>query len=105
MPFSTETIQAGGDMAESTEEIRKHVKIYIAVFAALLFLTVVTVAISYLHLSTLPAVLLAMAVALVKGSLVALFFMHLSDEKKIIYRTLTLTGVLFIVLMAVGFML
>ena len=85
------------------EEVRKHVKTYIGVFAALIFLTVVTVGVSYLHLPTPQAVLLAMAVAIIKGSLVALFFMHLSHEKKIIYGTLALTLVFFIFLMAIGF--
>ena len=42
------------------EDVRKHVKIYITVFAALAALTVVTVAVSYLRLPTLPAVVLAL---------------------------------------------
>jgi caa(3)-type oxidase subunit IV len=40
-------------------------------------------------------------VAIVKGSLVALFFMHLSNERKAIYATLMLTVVFFVFLMAI----
>jgi caa(3)-type oxidase subunit IV len=54
-------------------------------------LTIVTVSISYLHLSTPAAIALGLFVAITKGSLVALVFMHLIDERKIIYYTLALT--------------
>lgn len=87
----------------SAEEVKKHVRTYIMVFVALLFLTVVTVGVSYLHLSTPVAVALALFVASIKGSLVALFFMHLSHEKKIIYYTIALTAVLFGFVMMIAF--
>lgn len=93
----------GANHQMSAEEVSKHVKTYIMVFVALLFLTVVTVAVSYLHLPTPAAVGLGLLVATVKGSLVALFFMHLSHEKKIIYWTLGLTAVLFVFLMTISF--
>jgi cytochrome c oxidase subunit 4 len=86
-------------MANHAEDIQKHVRTYLVVFAALAALTVVTVAISYMHLSTVPAIALAMAVAITKGSLVALFFMHLIDEQKAIYWVLGLTAAFFVVLM------
>lgn len=77
-------------------DIDKHVKTYILVFVALMVLTIVTVAISYLDLSTGPAVALALLVALVKGSLVAGYFMHLVSEKKLIYAVLIFTVIFFI---------
>ncbi len=77
-------------------DIDKHVRTYIMVFVALMVLTVVTVAVSYLDLSTGPAVALALAVALVKGSLVACYFMHLISEKKLIYIVLIFTVVFFL---------
>jgi cytochrome c oxidase subunit 4 len=83
----------------SIEEMRKHVKVYIMVFLSLLILTGITVAVSYLHLPVHLAVIVALIVATVKGSLVALYFMHLISEKKMIYFTLVLTGVFFLVLM------
>jgi cytochrome c oxidase subunit 4 len=70
------------------------------VFVGLAVLTVVTVSISYLHLPIVEAVLLAMAVAIVKGSLVAGFFMHLISERAVIYWVLLLCVVLFGALMA-----
>ena len=81
------------------EEIHKHVRIYIAVFAALAFLTVVTVAVSYLHLPVGPAVAVALVIATIKAALVASFFMHLISEKHIIYWILALTVIFFVVLM------
>lgn len=84
----------------ATHDIKKHVRLYISVFIALLALTVVTVAISYLHLDITAAVFVALTVAIIKGSLVASYFMHLISEKKIIFVTLILTVLFFAVLMA-----
>ena len=83
------------------DDIRKHVKTYLMVFGALMVLTIVTVAISYLHLAVHKAIVIALAVATVKGSLVALFFMHLSHERKLIYYALMLTVVFFAFLMII----
>ena len=80
-------------------DIKKHVRTYIIVFISLLALTMVTVAVSYLHLEIREAVIVALIIATVKGSLVASYFMHLISEKKIIYFTLVLTAVFFIALM------
>lgn len=77
-------------------DIDKHVRTYLMVFAALMVLTVVTVAVSYLDLSTGAAVALALVVATVKGSLVAGYFMHLISEKKLIYTVLIFTAIFFI---------
>ena len=85
----------------SPEDIQKETRTYIMVFAILAALTVITVGISYLNLPTGPAVALAMIVAVAKGSLVALFFMHLISEEKLIYAVLALTVVFFIFLFTV----
>ena len=81
-------------------DIDRHVKVYIRVFVALMVLTIVTVAISRFHLSVPIAVTAALFVALVKGSLVAAYFMHLVSEKKLIYAVLALTVIFFFVLLA-----
>jgi cytochrome c oxidase subunit 4 len=81
-------------------DIDKHVRVYITVFVALMVLTIVTVAVSYLHLSVPVAVTVALLVATVKGSLVACYFMHLISEKKLIYAVLVLTVVFFAALLA-----
>ena len=81
-------------------DIDKHVKVYIMVFVALMVLTIVTVAVSRFHLPVPIAVTVALTVAIIKGSLVAGYFMHLISEKKLIYAVMALTVVFFIVLLA-----
>ena len=84
--------------AAHAEDLKKHVRVYISVFVGLLALTVVTVTISYLNLSVMPAIIVALIIASIKGSLVASYFMHLISEKKVIYAALALTVVFFLVL-------
>ena len=81
-------------------DIDKQVRIYVTVFVSLFVLTIVTVAVSYLDVSVPVALTIGLFIATVKGSLVACFFMHLIDEKKIVYWTLALTVAFFIALMA-----
>jgi cytochrome c oxidase subunit 4 len=91
-------------MAHSVEEINKHVRLYLKVFATLLVLTGVTVAISYVHLPEPWALIVALIIAGAKGTLVAGFFMHLFDEfrekKPILFWTLvsSVTGFLFVLI-------
>ena len=65
-------------------DLKKHVRIYLIVFGSLMVLTLVTVGVSYLHMPVVPAILVALAIAMVKGSLVACYFMHLISERKLI---------------------
>lgn len=88
------------DHADHAVDIDRHVRIYISVFVALMVLTIVTVAISRLHLSVPVAVTVALLVASVKGALVACYFMHLISEKKLIYAVLVLTAFFFVALLA-----
>ncbi len=88
-------------MSEHAEDVRKQVKVYIGVFIALSVLTVVTVLVAGLDVSVPVGLLIGLLIALVKGSLVAFFFMHLSHEKKLIYGTLVLTVFFFLVLIFV----
>ena len=62
-------------------------------------LTIITVAVSYLHLNLTGAIIVALVVATVKGSLVACYFMHLISEQKLIYIVLTMTVVFFVGMM------
>ncbi|MGA7159361.1 MAG: cytochrome C oxidase subunit IV family protein [Bacteroidota bacterium] len=80
------------------EEVKKHVRVYVSVFVTLLALTIITVTISYFNLSVVPAIIVALAIASIKGSLVASYFMHLISEKKMIYAALSLTAVFFLTL-------
>ena len=85
--------------ATSVESVKKQVRVYVTVFVALMALTLITVTISTFHLEPVPAIIVALCIAALKGSLVAAYFMHLISEKKLIYAALTLTVVLFAVLM------
>jgi len=83
--------QAGHDI-----DIDKHVRTYILVFVALMVLTVVTVAVSYLDLTLWAGVAVALLVAVIKGSLVACYFMHLISERKLIYAVMAFTVFFFL---------
>ncbi len=83
-------------MNEHAEHVGKHVKVYVMVFAALSVLTIATVLAwaigSYFRFSPFTTVSIGLLIATVKGSLVALFFMHLSNERKFIFAALLLAG-------------
>jgi cytochrome c oxidase subunit 4 len=85
--------------AHDHAEIDRHVKAALFVFGALLVLTGFTVGAYYLKLPTHFAIALALAIATVKGSLVAAWFMHLLSERKLIYWALILTAILFVPLL------
>jgi len=75
----------------SPEAIKKEVRRYLIVLGALGLLTLITVGISRLQLSTGQAIALGLTVAIIKGSLVAAFFMHLISERRLIFAVLLLT--------------
>jgi len=79
------------------------IRIYLVVWGALVVLTAVTVAVSYVHLGMMNVVV-ALLVASVKASLVALFFMHLRYESKLVWG-FALTPVFFLVLIIAGTLL
>ena len=91
---------AAGIPGHDAADIDRHVRIYITVFVALMALTIITVAISYLHLRPAAAITVALFVATIKGSLVACYFMHLISEKKLIYFVLVITAIKFVALLA-----
>ena len=98
--MTSDQTAASDHAAHDPADIDKHVRVYITVFVALMVLTIVTVAVSRLHLSVPLAVTVALLVAIIKGSLVACYFMHLISEKKLIYAVLALTAFFFVVLLA-----
>ncbi|HVA67543.1 MAG TPA: cytochrome C oxidase subunit IV family protein [Elusimicrobiota bacterium] len=69
-----------------------NVKLYMLIFGALAFLTLLTVLISYIHLPPGPAIAAAISIAVIKSSLVVLFFMHLINERPIIYGILAVVA-------------
>lgn len=89
-------------MHSDPADVRKSVRTYFAVGAALFVFTVITVAVNKVHLESVAlAVTVALAIATIKGSMVASIFMHLSHEKKWIYGALILTVIGFLILMTV----
>lgn len=62
-----------------------HSKLYLAIFGTLAVLTLLTVAVSYLHLARPGAIAVALLIAFIKVSLITAFFMHLKMEKKWIH--------------------
>ena len=88
-------------MSADAHDIQSEVRKYYAVFAALLVLSCVTVAVNRLHLSPSRAIGLALVIATVKASLVACVFMHLLSEKRFIYSVLAMTVVFFFALMLI----
>ncbi len=88
---------------DSPEAIRKHVRFYIGIFLALLVLTFITVGVSMVHIgppdTNVPNIVVGLLIATIKASLVAAFFMHLSTEKKLIYRVLIFTAAFALALM------
>ena len=71
---------------------------YVAVLVALLVLTGVTYGAALVHLPGGWAVAVALAIAVVKGALVALFFMHLWDQQGA-NRLVFLTSLVFVALL------
>ena len=88
--------------AEHTvEHVQQQVRTYFIVFLSLLVLTVVTVAVSRIHLPVAAGVVVALIVASLKGTLVAGIFMHLFDDKfPFIFKVLVFSAIFFIVMIA-----
>ena len=49
-----------------------------------------------LHLPKAPAITIGLGIALIKASLVAMYFMHLKGERPMVYWPLSLTAFLFV---------
>jgi caa(3)-type oxidase subunit IV len=93
---------------EYAHEVRRHVRGYLMVGGTLLLFTLITVGLSYVdfgvlfshlfHINMSEAsgrkanIAVALLVATFKAGLVAAIFMHLSAEKRLIYRVLIFTG-------------
>ena len=84
----------------SPEQLKKDIRVYLAIFVALLVGTVLTVWLYYIHIPNVKVTIaIALLVASVKSFLVAGYFMHLMSEKKVIYATLAATAFFLVALM------
>jgi len=82
-------------MSEHVHSAKK----YYLVFIALMILSLATVGASYINFGVAIGIAIALTIATVKSSLVASFFMHLVDEKKLVYYILICTAGFFIAMM------
>jgi caa(3)-type oxidase subunit IV len=73
------------------------VSLLVGILAALMFLTIVTVAVTKIDLGSQGNLIVAMVIATIKAGLVVTFFMHLLWDKKF-HLILFLTSVLFLIL-------
>ena len=85
---------------EMTHDVAAQVRGYLMVFGALLVLTLTTVGVSYLNLPETETVIVALVIATMKASLVAMFFMHLRGERPMVTWPLALTAFLFVALLS-----
>jgi cytochrome c oxidase subunit IV len=90
------------DFAEH-EEYEEHVvppSLYLTIFGALMVLTIITVAVAFVDLGNLN-VAVAMVVAVIKATLVVLFFMHVKyasmTTKLVVVSGLVWLGFLFFI--------
>ncbi len=93
-------------MGGAHADVSKHVRAYLAVFAALAVFTAVTVGASFMHFgekgSHTGNIIVALIIATIKASLVAAIFMHLKWERGAsIWVTLVFCAVFFLVLILV----
>jgi len=86
-------------MQSDPAEVRKSVRKYMMIGAALLVFTGITVAANLIQLTVPLAITVALIIASIKGAMVASVFMHLNHEKQWIYGSLILTVVFFMVLL------
>ncbi|HVF71699.1 MAG TPA: cytochrome C oxidase subunit IV family protein [Chthoniobacterales bacterium] len=91
-----ETVAADGHAhadEHAAHNVAKHVRKYLMVGATLITFTAITVWLSYVDFGSQKMnVSVAMLVATFKAALVAAIFMHLSNEKRMIYRILVFTA-------------
>lgn len=89
-----------GGHGHGHHDVSKEVRKYIIVAVALLIGTAITVWASYIHFGSHSMnIAVGLIIATVKAGLVAGFFMHLIDERKLIYGVLGATVFFFIGLM------
>ena len=91
-----------------SDNISKQVIKYWKIFALLLFCTVLTVLAVYVDFdvegSIAGGIFVGLTIAVFKGYLVAYNFMHLNDEKPMIYWTILVTLVFFLILLFIPVM-
>ena|SRR5689334_12098382 len=75
-------------------------KIYVAVFAALMVFTILTVWVAYYELPGILNVIVALTIAVIKATLVVLFFMHVRWSSRLT-KVIVVAGLFWLVIMVV----
>lgn len=95
-------------MADSPEAIKKSCKTYMLVFGALMVCTVLTVAVAKIEFLDFGKrgfdtadMVIGLLIATFKATLVALIFMHLNHEKKMVYWIFGIGIIFGVALMAI----
>src|SRR5690606_8378878 len=89
---TTAGVSNHGGHGHDGHDVSKSVRKYLIIFGALIVGTILTVAVSKVHFGSATAnIVVGLFIATVKASLVAGYFMHLLDEKKVIYGVLGAT--------------
>ncbi len=73
-------------------------KTYWIVFAILMILLVLTVAVAYVHIDPTMAIIVAMLIATIKAVLVILYFMHVKINSRLV-QLFVVTGFLFLAIL------
>jgi cytochrome c oxidase subunit IV len=81
---------------EHAQDPKKEARTYAMTLATLLILTVITVGASYIHFGSGTAnIVIALTIATIKATVVALFFMHLLHDKPV-NAVIAMAGFLFL---------
>ena len=89
---TTAGVSNHGGHGHDGHDVSKSVRTYLIIFGALIVGTIVTVLVSYVDFgSSSMNIGIGLLIATVKASLVAGYFMHLLDERKVIYGVLGAT--------------
>ena len=78
-------------------------RLYMIVWAALLFMTIVEVVLAYIQLATAPMLITLMGLSLIKAGLIIAYFMHLKFEQATLFWAMVPMWVLVMVLLFVFF--
>jgi len=78
-------------------------RLYLIVWGALLFMTIIEVLLAYIQFATAPMLITLMGLSLVKAGLIIAYFMHLKFEQGTLFWALVPMWVLVMVLLFVFF--
>ena len=78
-------------------------RLYMIVWGALLFMTIVEVVLAYIQFATAPMLLTLMSLSLIKAGLIIAYFMHLKFEQATLFWAMVPMWVLVMILLFVFF--